>query len=195
VGKHLVVSMISRRVFLSAFAALSVVPAQAAAEHPSMGYMRKVGKDLLNAHRQGTVSAFMRAIQRHADIPGIGDYSLGEYGSKLSAGERQKYYRGVTTFISRYFAEQSRDYPIAKYELGDARVDGEKNITIISKVYLLSGQVYDVKWRLVWRGGRYRVSDARMLGFSLTYLQRNLFTSFIEKRNGDVSKLVAALNP
>ncbi len=186
--------MISRRIFLSAVAAFSVVPARAGAEHPSVDYMRKVGKDMLNAHRQGTVSAFMRAIQRHADIQGIGDYSLGEYGGKLPAGQRQKYYRGVTTFISRYFAEQSREYPIAKYELGEARVDDGKNITIISKVYLLSGQVYDVKWRLVWRAGRYRVSDAKMLGFSLTYLQRNLFTSFIEKRNGDVSKLVAALN-
>jgi hypothetical protein len=32
------------------------------------------------------------------------------------------------------------------------------------------------------------------MGFSLIYLQRGIFTSFLSKRNGDVSELVAALN-
>ena len=58
----------------------------------------------------------------------------------------------------------------------------------------LTGKVYTVTWYLTWREGRYRVSDVKVLGFSLVYLQRNLFTSFIAKKNGDVSQLVAALN-
>jgi len=38
------------------------------------------------------------------------------------------------------------------------------------------------------------VLDAKVLGFSLVYLQRGLFTSFVSKRNGNVGELVAALN-
>jgi phospholipid transport system substrate-binding protein len=186
--------MISRRSFLTALAVLSTTPAHAAAEHPSVVFMRQVGKDLLNAHRQGTVAAFMRVVQRHADIPSIADYSLGDYESDISSGEKQRYYRGVATFISRYFADQSREYRIAKYELGEARVSGNNDIQVSSTVYLLTGQQYTVNWRIGWRDGRYRVTDAKMLGFSLTYMQRNLFTSFIAKKNGDVSQLVAALN-
>jgi phospholipid transport system substrate-binding protein len=37
------------------------------------------------------------------------------------------------------------------------------------------------------------VRDAKVLGFSMVYMQRGLFTSFISKRNGDVEQLVAAL--
>lgn len=185
---------ISRRAILGAIASVIVAPAAAAAaEHPSLGYMRKVAKDMLNAHRQGTVGSFKSAIERHADVPGIADYSLGQYRKKLPSGQKQRYYGGVVTFMSRYFADQSREFRVAKYELGEATVDKDKEIQINSKVYLLSGQTYTVVWRLGWRGGRYKVLDVKVLGFSLVYMQRGLFTSFISKRNGNVGELVAAL--
>ena len=66
-------------------------------------------------------------------------------------------------------------------------------MVINSKVYLLSGQSYTVVWRLSKTGSRYKVRDAKVLGFSMVYMQRGLFTSFISKRNGDVEQLVAAL--
>jgi phospholipid transport system substrate-binding protein len=186
--------MISRRAFFAVVAAaLSTSPA-IAAEHPSVQYMRKVGKDLIRAYQKGTVAAFKGAVSQHADLVSIAEYSLGEYGSKLPAGQKQKYYRGVATFMARYFAEQSRAYPITKYEVGEARIRSDKDVQVLTTVTLTGGRSYDVSWRLVWRGGRYRIADAKLLGFSLTYLQRNLFTDFIDKRNGDVTKLVVALN-
>ena len=96
--------------------------------------------------------------------------------------------------MARYFADQSREYPVAKYEIGEATVDANKEILIASKVFLLSGQTYTVTWRLAWRGKGYKVMDAKMLGFSLVYLQRGIFQSYLSKRNGDVNALVAALN-
>lgn len=172
----------------------TLITKEALAEHPSLGAMKRVAKDLLHAHRQGTVSSFLRVIQRHADVSGIALYSLGQYQSKLSSGQRQSYFRGVASFMARYFADQSRVYEIAKYELGEARQDGEKDVLITSKVYLLSGQTYTVVWRLSWIGSGYKVTDAKVLGFSLVYLQRGIFTSFLSKRNGDVAQLVAALS-
>jgi phospholipid transport system substrate-binding protein len=190
--------MVSRRQLIAVLASLATASSTevlAAAEHPSVTYMKQVGKDMLNAHRQGTVSAFMRAIQRHGDIPGISEYSLGNYGSKLPSASRAKYYKAVATFISRYFADQSRDFRVAKYEIGGSSARGEKEIVVSSKVFLLSGETYSVNWLLVWKGGRYRVSDAKVLGFSMTYQQRRLFTSFLDKRDGDVKQLIAALDP
>ena len=95
---------------------------------------------------------------------------------------------------ARYFAQQSQEYRIAKFEVGDASAVSEREIFVGSTVYLLSGQTYTVGWRLIWKGGRYRVVDAKVLGFSLTYMQRNIFTDFISKRNGNVGDLVVALN-
>jgi phospholipid transport system substrate-binding protein len=183
-----------RSVLLGLTVGLFAPSAAIAAEHPSIAYMRKVGKDMLNAHRQGTVASFRRAILRHADVGEIADYSLGQYRPKLAAAQKERYYSGVATFMARYFADQSRQFPIAKYEIGDATAIKNKDVQVSSKVYLMSGQTYTVIWILSWSAGRYKVSDVKVLGFSLVYLQRGIFTSFLSKRSGDVAQLVAALN-
>ena len=188
------VRSVTRRAVLGMIVASAVSPALAAADRSSLVYMKQVAKDLLNANRMGTVASFRRAIQRHADVGDIAIYSLGPYKGKLPETQRHRYYGGVATFMARYFADQSREYRIAKYELGEPAAAGDGDILIPSKVYLRTGQTYTVSWRLAKRGGRYKIVDAKMLGFSLVYLQRNLFTSFLSKRNGDVGQLVAALN-
>ena len=183
---------LTRRAAVFGLASILASPA-IAADSPAIVYMRRVAKDMFNAHRQGTVAAFRRAIQRHADVPSIADYSLGQYKPKLPSSQKQAYYNGTVSFMSRYFADQSREYTLSKYEVGEANEDG-KDITVQTKVYLMSGQSYTVVWKLVKKGGGYKVADAKVMGFSLIYLQRGIFTSYLSKRNGDVAQLVAALN-
>ncbi len=184
---------ITRRAAVSTLLAALVSPALAAGEEQAVAYMRKVAKDMLNAHRQGTVASFKRAIQRHADVAAIADYSLGQYRSKLTAAQKQAYYGGTATFMARYFADQSREFTVAKYEVGEADADG-KTINVQTKVFLMNGKSYTVVWKLSQRSGGYKVEDAKVMGFSLIYLQRGIFTSFLSKRNGDVAQLVSALN-
>jgi phospholipid transport system substrate-binding protein len=184
---------LTRRAAIAGLAVAFATPAFAAGEDAAVSYMQKVAKDMLAAHRQGTVASFKRAILRHADVPGIADYSLGQYRSKLLPAQKQSYYSGTATFMARYFADQSRDYVVSKYEIGQADADGE-DINVDTKVYLINGQSYTVVWKLGKRGGGFKVEDAKVMGFSLTYLQRGIFTSFLAKRDGDVTQLVAALN-
>jgi ABC-type transporter MlaC component len=189
-------ALLTRRAALAGLIAAVASPAVApagASEQKALNYMRQVAKDMLNAHRQGTVASFRRAIQRHADVGAIADYSLGQYRAKLPAGQREAYYSGTATFMARYFADQSREYVVSKYEIGQADADG-KDISVQTKVFLMSGQSYTVVWRLTPRKGGYKVADAKVMGFSLIYLQRGIFTSFLSKRNGDVAQLVTALN-
>jgi ABC-type transporter MlaC component len=185
---------VSRRLFVAGAAALVLPPSAFAKVHPSIVYMRRVGKDLLEAHRQGTTERFFKVIQEHADVPKIALYSLGPYKEYLRDEQRQQYYRGVANFMARYFADQSREYPVAKYEIGEAAPKDDGSISIVSKVYLLSGQTYTVTWTVAWRRRSYKVTDVSVLGFSLVYLQRGIFQSYLLKRNGDVAQLVAALN-
>jgi phospholipid transport system substrate-binding protein len=94
--------------------------------------------------------------------------------------------------MSRYFADQSRQYPIAKYEVGEAETDG-KDVLVSSRIYLMSGQSYNVTWRLVWRNKTYKVADVKVLGFSMIYMQRGIFTSYLSKRRGNLAQLMDAL--
>jgi ABC-type transporter MlaC component len=184
--------MITRRFFLGLLPIAFARPALAVEEHPSVTFMNQVGDELLHAHRQGTVSAFMRVVQRYADIGDISDESIGSYA--VPAGQATRYRRGVATFISRYMADQSRNFPIAKFEIGEATVDKDKNVLVDSKVYLMAGQIYNVTWKLNWAGGSYKVGDARFMGFSMTGQERSLFASYIAKHDGDVNALITALN-
>jgi ABC-type transporter MlaC component len=189
---------LSRRALIKAVSGLGVVAlAQTVAaagekNHPSVAFMRKVGKDLLEAHRQGTVNAFLSVILRHADVPEIALYSLGQYKANLGSAQRARYFRGVAVFMSRYFAEQSREYPVAKYEVGEATTDG-KDVLVSSRIYLMSGRTYNVTWRVVRRNKGYKVADAKVLGFSMIYMQRGIFTSYLSKRRGDLLQLMDAL--
>jgi ABC-type transporter MlaC component len=189
---------LSRRTFIKAGAGLSLASLAGTAvvagerNHASVAFMKKVGKDLLEAHRQGTVNAFLTVIQRHADVPEIALYSLGQYKANLGSSQRPRFFRGVAVFMSRYFAEQSREYPVAKYEVGEAEIEG-RDVLVASRIYLMSGRTYNVTWRLVRRNKGYKVADAKVLGFSLIYMQRGIFTSYLSKRRGDLLQLMNAL--
>jgi phospholipid transport system substrate-binding protein len=186
--------MLTRRNLLAGLFGTLATPALAEGDHASVVHMRQVGKELLAAHRQGTVPSFLRVVQRYADVPEISSYALGKYSAKIQSGQRGRYQRGVATYMARYFALQSRDYTVAKYEVGEAKVDDNKDVIVESRVFLLTGQSYNVSWKLVWRGGKYKIRDAKVLGFWLTNFQRSDFTSYLDKRNGDINKLIVALN-
>jgi phospholipid transport system substrate-binding protein len=175
--------------------ALPAMPGHAVSgEDPSVSYIRKVTSDLFAAHKQGTISAFLPPIQRHADVETIAIYSLGQYESRLTRDQRQRYYQGVAIFMARYFAEQTRHYRIAKWDIGEASRDRSGEILINTRVTLLTGNSYSVVWRVAKRGKSFKVTDVKVAGFSLTYFQRGLFVSFIKEKKGDVNQLVAVLN-
>lgn len=162
--------------------------------HPAVRYMQKVAAELLRAYRRGTIASFERVLARHADVPGIAMYSLGRYSSRLPRAKRHLYYRGVRAFMARYFAEQSRKYEIVKGWIEDTPVKDGDDWLVRSKVKLASGSTYNVVWRVARRRGRWKVLDVKVLGFSLAYLQRGIFHRYLERKNGDVNALVAALN-
>ena len=162
--------------------------------HPAVRHMEKVAADLIRAQRTGTISSFSSVIRKHADVPDIANYSLGRYRSNLKKSQRGAYYAGVRRFMARYFADQTKKYKIKRAEIGSKVTESDGDFIVQTKVYMTSGSSYNVTWRLVKRRGSYRVTDAKVLGFSMTYMQRNLFYSFLAKRNGNLKALVAALN-
>jgi ABC-type transporter MlaC component len=186
----------TRRIVMTGLLAgtLGLATSTAEAADASLAYMKKAANELFNAHKQGTVSAFLPPIERYADVASIADYSLGQYAAKLPAGERDTYYKGVALFIARYFADQTRYYRIAKWEMGEPDKQSDGDILINMRVTLLTGARHNVEWRLRAKGKGFKITDVKVAGFSLIYFQRGLFVSYIRERKGDVRQLVAVLN-
>jgi phospholipid transport system substrate-binding protein len=197
----------NRRMFVfgTALASIMMMSAQMsavyAADHPAITFTKKVANDLLAANRTGTITSFSRVLRRHADIPGISKYSLGNYSNLLPRSDSKRYYNGVTAFMARYFADQTRKYRVARADVLEAKKAGS-DIAVNTLVTLRTGEKYTVQFRLRPAGPSYKVTDVKVsvpiLGFvSLTYQQRGIFQKFLVKKGGNqgaVRELVNTLN-
>lgn len=196
--------MTARRTLLTAALALIVstfviaVPIAEAAEktarHPAVKQMEKVADELIKAQGAGTIASFSNVIRRHADVANIANFSLGRYRSKLAKSKRSAYYRGVQRFMARYFVRNMKKYKVARAIINPTVTESGKDVYVDTKVELQSGSTYNVRWRLAKRRGVYKITDVKVLVFSLVTQQRALFYKFLSKRDGNVNKLVFALN-
>ena len=96
--------------------------------------------------------------------------------------------------MARYFADQTRTLRVVKSEIDPKAKPNGKDMMVKTRVWLESGKKYNVVWRLGKRRNSWRVVDVKVLGFSLTFLQRGIFQKFLSKKDGDVNALVTALN-
>ena len=192
---HSLFSFIFLGAVLSMTFALMPASSQAAApkKDRAVKFMEKVADQLIKAVRSGKKKNLEILIRRHADLKGIGTYSLGKYAKKLPSRNHPKYHRGVAKFMARYFMDEAK-----KYQVTSARVKspsytelGERLVETVVK--LKDGSEYDVIWRLTKHNRKYKIRDIRILGLWLVPYQRDLFSDFVNKRNGNVHDLVIAL--
>ncbi|MEO1282289.1 MAG: ABC transporter substrate-binding protein [Pseudomonadota bacterium] len=174
-------------------AGLAVSTSAARAEAPAK-YMQRVANALIAAQRNGSRDAYMRVIRKHADIPSIGLYSLGDYRSGLRKSDRSTYYTGMVKFISRYAANEGPKYPVARAVVIGQSGETKSGVYVDSNVALQSGTSYDVRWFLVRRGSSWKVRDAEVIGFWMSPFLKNLFESYISENGGNPKSLVIALN-
>jgi len=192
---------INRRKILTGVAASAgiglsgLTPAPVYASNDSVvRFMNRSADRLLKVARNGSPKGFLRFILRYTDVSGIALYSLGSYRSGLQKKYRKIYFRGMARHISRYFTIQSRQYRVVKAEIGKTSWQEGDAHFIDTKLTLVTGATYNVRWQLVRRKGRLKIANVRVLGFWLARFQRNQFEGFIAKQGGKVNALVAVLH-
>ncbi len=162
--------------------------------HPAVKYMQATAAELMRAQRKASAASFERVLARRADVHAIAMYSIGRYRDELSKKQSALYVRGVRRFMARYFANQAKKYVVKKAVIEQTPRQSGKDWFVRSKVTLKDGRSYTVVWKLRKTRAGWRVLDAKVMGFSLTFLQRGLFYQFLQRKNGDVGALVMALN-
>jgi phospholipid transport system substrate-binding protein len=199
ISRRNLVALFGAAVAIAVSARAPVFAAAAAVERgegeggPGVQYLQSISGDLFAAARAGTSSSFLRAINRHADLPTIAEYSLGTYRNSLEDEYDARYRRGVAAFMSRYFSSQVEQYPVERAVITGERPYGEGDTLVKSKLYLGTGAVYNVHWLLSPRGRSFKVRDLRVAGFWLSYFQKRMFERFLASHDGDVTALIAAL--
>lgn len=199
ISRRNLVALLGAAAVFAAGARAPVFAAAAAVERgdgeggPGVQYLQSISGDLFAAARTGSPNSFLRAINRHADVPTIAEYSLGTYRDSLEDRYDANYRRGVAEFMARYFSSQVSLYKVERAVITGERPYGEAETLVKSKIYLDNGTIYNVHWLLTPRGRSFKVRDLRVAGFWLSYFQKRMFERFLASHNGDVTALIAAL--
>jgi phospholipid transport system substrate-binding protein len=184
-----------RRAFVT-FSASAMLLLSAAtggsAKTPAENFVETVGNRVLAAARAGSVSQFRSLLQANAAISTIAIFSLGPYRKKLPAARKREYYNLVAKNISRVFAAHSKKLAARKLTITSSRTKGRSTI-VKTRVTYSSGKTSNVTWRLVNRGGSYKIFDVNVQGIWLANTQKTDFTSLLRRNNGNIDALFSYL--
>jgi phospholipid transport system substrate-binding protein len=171
--------------------ALSLVlaPSLALAASPAESYVSKVGNGVIAAARANSVSQFRSLLRSNADIAAIAIYSLGPYRKSLTNDVKAEYYSLVENYIARVFQQNARKLAGQGLEVIGTKDAGD-SVLVRSVLNMSGGAAMPVTWRLVKRGGGYRIFDVNVDGIWLASTQKTNFVSVLKKNNGKMSALL-----
>ena len=172
---------------------MALTAGSARAEAPAT-YMQRVANELISAQRGGSVSAYANVLRKHMDVPSIGISALGPHAQALPKSDRPAYYNGMINFISKYAAKEGPKYPVATAMVIGQGAETTGGASVDSRVTLRSGEIYEIRWKLVRTGQSFKVRDAEVLGFSMASQLDTLFQNYISENGNNPRALVMALN-
>ena len=181
-----------RQVVISAacFLALAAVAPQFgfAASGPE-AYVDQVGNGVIAAANSGSVDRFRSLLRKNADIASIALFSLGPYRKNLPEAQRAEYYQLVERNISSVFAAHTGKLKGKSLTVSGSRKASD-SIIVASRLEEPGGSSIAVLWRVVQRGGGYKIFDVSVDGVWLANTQKTSFTSVLQRNNGDVAALM-----
>jgi len=189
-----------RTAFVIGFLALLLIfaaPGAARADKPA-AFIKIAGTQIVSAARSRSQAMMTAVIQRYSDLPDISLFSLGNYRKHLPSSRRGSYYDGVSRFMARYFIDQAKQYPVAKFQVYTQSSKASWGYEVDSVVTLTSGTTHTLRWHVVPRKSGYRVRDVSILGVWITPIsligqQKNLFEDYIQDNGGKITALLSAL--
>lgn len=137
-------------------------------------------------------SQYHRLVRSYAAIPAIALFSLGRYRKKLPARHKAEYYRLVGRFMAQFFTKYTAQFNGKRIEITRSKQRGPRDFILDAKIHY-NGHSSPMQWRLIKRGGGYKVFDVKLLGVWLTLQMRSQFVSLLRSNNGSFKILLAKL--
>jgi phospholipid transport system substrate-binding protein len=186
-------SSLSRRALLGTIllGTLSfALPAKAATAAES--FVSSVGNSVIEAARNGSQENFRNVLRASADVETIAVFSLGSYRKNLDAGRKAEYVGLVESYIARVFSENAARLAGESLEVTGSQ-EAADSVIVKSLLKYADGRSVAVTWRLVKRGGGFKIFDVNVDGIWLATTQKTNFVSVLKQNDGDVGALLTYL--
>lgn len=168
----------------------SAFPVAAATSAES--FVSSVGNSVIEAARNGSAETFRGVLRASADVETIAIFSLGSYRKNLDSGRKAEYVELVETYISRVFSENAARLAGESLEVTGSQ-EAADSVIVKSQLKYADGRTVAVTWRLVKRGGGYKIFDVNVDGIWLATTQKTNFVSVLKQNNGDIGALLTYL--
>lgn len=166
-----------------------IVPQIAFASPAAEAYVNQVGNSVIQAANSGSVDQFRSLLRQNADIASIALFSLGQYRRNLPEGSRAEYYRLVEHSISSVFAAHTSKLAGKTLTVSGSR-GAPDSVIVASRLEEPGGRAVPVLWRVVQRGGGFKIFDVNVDGVWLANTQKTSFTSVLQRNGGSVEALM-----
>ncbi len=194
--------MAPRRLLLGAVLALAATAggarAQGADPARATQFIQATGQEMVSAlnsnapvaQRRQQVAAILR---RAVDIEGVGRFVLGRWWRQASAAEQQEYMRLFEETLIRNLSARFGEYQGVRLSLGRAQQRAEEDVLVNTVIERPNMAPLSLDWRVGNVNGQPRVVDVIAEGTSLRLTQRSEYSAVIQRNNGQVSALLAAM--
>ena len=142
------------------------------------------------AQRRQQVAAILR---RAVDIEGVGRFILGRWWRQATPAEQQEYMRLFEETLIRNLSARFGEYQGVRFSLGRSQQRAEEDVLVNTIIERPNIAPFSLDWRVGDVSGQPRVVDVIAEGTSLRLTQRSEYSAVIQRNNGQVSALLAAM--
>lgn len=186
---------------LASAAAVAAAPGRAAAltGGEAEDFVRQVVSEVVSLVESGKPLAqqkdgFRALFEKRAAVSSVVRFVMGATWRDMSGAQQSQMQDAFLDYVSRVYAELLSSYKGQSIELGQVQDFGKKGILVASTAKGEGVENVAVEWLVSDRGGQGpQLVDVIIEGLSMLQSQRQEFGAMLEKRGGDVDKLIADL--
>jgi len=135
---------------------------------------------------------FEKIFLRYADVPVIAKSSLGIARRSASSGQMKAYTKAFQGYLSRKYGKRFREFIGAKIEVSKSRKT-KRGFLVTTKVTFVGQVPFIVEWQVSDASGKDMMFDLIIEGISMLRLEREEIGNMLDRRGGDLNKLIAFL--
>jgi phospholipid transport system substrate-binding protein len=146
------------------------------------------------------VERLHKLLRSNFDVKSIGLFSLGPYSRSLTPTQRTAYLAALEDFaVNAYvrrlvtFAPTFANGPGNLLKVTGAFGTGRDDVIVTSEIERKADTPIPVQWRVRQRNEKLFVIDVIILGVSQALTYKDVFTSFLQRNNNDIDRLIDAL--
>lgn len=135
---------------------------------------------------------FQGLLRKYADLDIIARSSLGVAWRRATPSQRKRYTQAFISYLSAKYGKRFREFIGGKIVVTATR-KVKSGYLVVSMAYLPGQTPFEVDWQVSDKSGRNRMFNLYIEGISLLATERTEIGAMLDKRGGNIEKLIKDL--